>query len=496
MCWPILILPLLALGAPASPKVVLPTGVLEGAHFGSGRNGGEAFLGIPYAAPPVGDLRWKPPQPPAPWTGTREATEFGSSCPQLPAGWLPQMAWNEDCLYLNVWTPRLSASAKLPVMVWIHGGSNTAGRSQQDPLGPAFSSLGVVVVSLNYRLGPFGFLAHPVLTAESEHRSSGNYGLLDQLQALRWVHDDISRFGGDPARVTLAGQSAGAVDACLLMTSPMAAGLFQRAIMQSGECQSTLNKDLRTEEESGERLARDLGEFQKLRSASAADILSAWSGDPSLDFEAIVDGWIVPRQPATIFAEGRQLHVPVIVGSNADEATVFAQSVKTVGEYKAYLREDTGEYASQELEAYPVASDADVPVRYLQLQNDEFEYGAYSLAKATEQAGQNAYLYYFSYADTGSRSGLGAHHGEELMFLSNVFRSDWVRSRDSEALAAAMRTYWTQFIRTGNPGWPAFDSRTDQCMELGHTIRVRDIPRLAQIRILEHINQQIIHARR
>jgi len=496
MRWPILILPVLALGAPAPPKVVLPTGVLEGAHFGSGRNGGEAFLGIPYAAPPVGDLRWKPPQPPTPWTGTRKAAEFGSSCPQLPAGWLPQMAWNEDCLYLNVWTPRLSTNARMPVMVWMHGGSNTAGRSQQDPLGPAFASLSVVVVSLNYRLGPFGFLAHPALTAESEHRSSGNYGLLDQLQALCWVRDNISRFGGDPARVTLAGQSAGAVDACLLMASRMAAGLFQRAIMQSGECQSTLNKDLRTEEESGKRLARDLGSFQKLRSASAADILNAWSGDPRLDFEAIVDGWIVPRQPATIFAEGRQLHVPVLVGSNSDEATVFAHNVKTVEEYKAFLREDTGEYANKELEAYPVASDADVPARYIELQDDEFEYGAYSLAKAATAAGDKAYLYYFSWADTGSRAKLGAFHGEELMFLSGMVPDDWVRSRDMTKLAAGMRAYWVQFIRTGNPGWPAFDTRTNQCMELGRTIGIRDIPRLAQIRILERINRDIIAGRR
>ncbi len=206
-----------------SPKVSLEDGVLEGTGFGSSQNE-VAFLGIPYAAAPVGDLRWKPPQPANRWPGTRKATQFGASCPQLPATWLPELGWSEDCLYLNVWTAQLSARAKLPVIVWIHGGGNQAGRNQQDPIGPALSRLGVVVVSLNYRLGPFGFFAHPALTAESEHHSSGNYGLLDQLQALKWVRENISRFGGDPAQVTIAGQSAGAVDVCLLMASPDGGG--------------------------------------------------------------------------------------------------------------------------------------------------------------------------------------------------------------------------------------------------------------------------------
>jgi Carboxylesterase type B len=366
------------------PIVTLETGMLEGIHFGSMENEA-AFLGVPYAAPPIGELRWKPPQPVNMWTGTRKATQFGPVCPQLPAPWLPYLGGNEDCLYLNIWTTRFSLNANLPVLVFFHGGGNKAGYSQLVPLGPVLSRYDVVVVTVNYRLGPFGFFAHPALTAESEHHSSGNYGLLDQLQALKWVRENISHFGGDPGKVTVMGQSAGAVDIGLLMASPMAEGLFQRAIMESGGCQSVLNKDIRaplsynsifgTGEGAGERLANDLGivdgpdTLRKIRRVPAEKILEAWSKDRQVSFDAIVDGWIIPGQPARIFAEGKQAHVSVLVGSNADEATVFGyDDVKTVDQYKRYLEQDTGKFADQEFRAYPAASDSDVPTRYLQLQ--------------------------------------------------------------------------------------------------------------------------------
>ena len=500
--------------APANaptPTVTLTAGALAGTHFGSAQSD-VAFLGVPYAAPPVGNLRWKPPQPPREWNGTRNATQFGAACPQLPANWFQPVAWSEDCLYLNVWTPHLSTSANLPVLVYFHGGSNTQGYSQMTPLGPALSPLGVVVVSANYRLGPFGFLAHPALTAESGHHSSGNYGLLDQLQALRWVQENISRFGGDPSQVTVIGQSAGAVDICLLMSSPLAAGAFQRAIMESGECQSTLNEDIRTPipyntisgtgEGVGERLAKDLGvaggpdTLQKLRSISADQILKAWSRDQQVHFDAIVDGWVVPEQPAKIFAEGKQMHIPVMIGSNANEATVFGHGgPKTVDQYKNYLREDTGKFSDEEFRAYPAHSDADVPAQYLQLQSDTFAYGAYSLAQAMTRAGQKAYLYYFTYAETGKRAQLGAYHGEELKFLSNSFPADWGHSRDDEKLGEAIRAYWTQFAKTGNPNapglpeWPAYNARSNQWLELGRTIRLRRAG--PQLQVLEQIMQQV-----
>jgi para-nitrobenzyl esterase len=499
-------------GSSQPPIVTLKTGVLEGASFSSAPNE-VAFLGVRYAAPPVGELRWRPPQPAENWSGTRKATEFGAACPQLPAGWLQTSAWSEDCLFMNIWTTRLDADAKRPVIVYFHGGGNVNGFSQMTPLGPALSRLGVVVVSANYRLGPLGFFAHPALTAESEHHSSGNYGLLDQLQILKWVHENILQFGGDPDHVTVMGQSAGAYDVCMLMASPLATGLFLGAILQSGECQSTLIEDIRTSihysgisvagEAAGERLANDLGvangpeTLRKLRGISADQILKAWSKDQA-GFDGMVDGWVVPEQPAKVFAEGRQIHVHVIVGSNSDEATVLGNNdVKTLDEYKKYLQADAGKYADQEFHAYPAASEADVPARYLQLQNDFFAYGAYSVSRAMTHANEKAYLYYFTYSETGKRAKLGAYHGEELMFLSNVFRPDWEHNRDDENLGAIIRTYWTQFAKTGNPNavgvpeWPAYDARTDQCLDLGRTIGSRPVPHVAQLLVLEHIMKQI-----
>jgi para-nitrobenzyl esterase len=500
-----------ALGAMAAPTVTVQSGVLAGTHFGSAGNQ-VAFLGVPYAASPIGELRWRPPQPVRPWSGTRRATEFGAACPQLRASWLPYIGWKEDCLFLNIWTTRFSRSAKLPVIVYFHGGSNTAGYSQMTPLGPALSRLGVVVVSANYRLGPMGFFAHPALSAESEHHSSGNYGLLDQLQALRWVRDNISQFGGDATRVTVMGQSAGAVDICLLMASPMAAGLFDRVILESGDCQGTLNEDVRTPipynqisgsgEQAGERLANDLGvaagpgAIGKLRNIPADEILKTWSQDRKVHFDAIVDGWVVPEQPARIFAEGKQAPVAVLAGSNADEATVFGHGgPSTVAEYKEYLLRDTGEHADQEFEAYPATSDAEVSRQYLQVQTDFFAYGAYAMAQAMTHAGQKAYLYYFTYRETGKRAQLGAYHGEELQFLSDSFPADGEHSPEEKRLADAMRTFWTQFAKTGNPNvpggpeWPAYDTHLEQYLDLGNPIGIDSVP--ARIRVLGRIMQQI-----
>ncbi len=225
----------------SAPEVTTPSGVLEGIYFGPGRSDA-AFLGIPYAAPPIGNRRWQPPQPPSNWSGVRSAKQFSPSCPQLASSWWPEVACrerletSEDCLYLNVWTTSLPAATKEPVMVWIHGGGNVEGSSQLPPLAPALARKGVVVVSIEYRLGVFGFLAHPALTAESPHHSSGNYGLLDQIAALEWVRHNIAAFGGDPNSVTIFGESSGAEDVCHLLASPLAVGLFHKAILESGVC--------------------------------------------------------------------------------------------------------------------------------------------------------------------------------------------------------------------------------------------------------------------
>lgn len=479
---------------PQQLVVKAKSGTLAGTHVAS-QPDVAAFLGIPYAAPPVGKFRWKPPQPSPKWSGVRSATAFGPVCPQLPARWLKYLDGQEDCLYLNVWTTDLHPTANRPVLVYFHGGSNMAGYSQLTPLGPPFAQLGLVVVTANYRLGPFGFLALPALE-DSEHHASGNYGLMDQMQALKWVKENIGAFGGDPSQITVMGQSSGAVDICLLMTSPLAKELFQRAILESGECQDTWNEDIRvplhynfidtTGEASGERLVRDLGLSNapnladKLRQIPADEILQAWKADPGLHFDAIVDGWVVPRQPAEIFAEGKQMQIPVLVGSNADEATVFGHEQKTVSDYKKHLQEDTGEYSSEEFNLYPVSSDAEVRLRSEQLESDEFASGAYSFAAATSRASAKSYLYYFTYSDPRGR--LGAHHGEELFFLSNSFPDGWQLTNKDRELGSLMRSYWAQFVKTGDPNfrdgsqWPAFDSHSPQYLDLGGEVEPHPIP--------------------
>ena len=498
-----------AAGSCTPPIVKLSLGSVEGVELPEGA----AFAGIPYAAPPVGDLRWRPPEPAKKWSGVRKGTRFGPVCPQLPQGWLPYIPGQEDCLYLNIWTPHLPASAKLPVIVFFHGGSNTAGYSQFTPLGPPLARLGVVVVTANYRLGPFGFFAHPELTAESRHHSSGNYGLLDQIQVLHWVHENISHFGGDPGRVTIMGQSAGAVDVCMLMASPLATDLFRGAILQSGECQSGLNEDIRqpihyngiedTGEAAGERLASDLGvsngpdAAQKLRLIPVDVILKAWSHDPRVHFEAIVDGWVVPEQPAKLFAERKQAPVPILIGSNADEATVFGLGVKSLDQYKKYLQEDSGKFADQEFDAYPAASDSEVAARYLQLQNDSFAYAAYSMAVNVARSGQSAYLYYFTFAETGKRASLGAHHGLELNFLADWYPPDWEHSEGDKKLGEYMRGYWAQFAKTGDPNyrgapaWPVFNPRTDQLIELGRMVHVGTVS--PRVHTLAEVMNKVLH---
>jgi para-nitrobenzyl esterase len=419
--------------------------------------------------------------------------QYAPACPQLPAGWLPYPTWSEDCLYLNIWTPKLAPDTKLPVIVYFHGGSNRTGYSQLDPLGPALSPLGVVVVTANYRLGPFGFFAHPALTTASPHHSSGNYGILDQIQALRWVKRNITSFGGDPSRVTVMGQSSGAFDICLMMASPLARGLFQQAIMESGDCESTLIEDIRrpvpfnqvngTGEGNGGKLAVDLGvaagpgAIQKLRSMPATTVLNTWSHHPELSFDAIVDGWVIPDQPARIFAEDRQARIPVLVGSNADEATVFGPGPATTSAYWKYLRADAGRWAQREFRLWPASSDAEVPGQYLNLQNASFGFGAWSMARAMARIGEPAYLYRFTWADGGQRAKLGACHGEELYFLSDTFPRNWTYVEGQEKFGQRVRQYWTNFARSGDPGsaglpaWPAFTPHSNGVLELGRSIQ-------------------------
>ena len=307
--------------------------------------GGATFKGIPFAQPPVKELRWREPQPVQPWKGIRDATKFSAACIQPPLGtgrFLKPLALlygavydpapikiSEDCLYLNIWTPDRPAKKPTPVMVWIHGGSNVIGSGSDSVYdGASLARKGVLVVTINYRLGVFGSLAHPELTRESPHHASGNYGLQDQIAALQWVHQNIAKFGGDPKSVTVFGESAGSTDTGMLLCSPLAVGLFQRVILESGPVLSLSHHPAPLEqgEQFGEKLAASLGSHGKsLRDSSPEEVQTAFAEVTAKAANPVfvVDGWLLRETPARIFAEGRQMPVDMMIGNNGREITVF-----------------------------------------------------------------------------------------------------------------------------------------------------------------------------
>jgi para-nitrobenzyl esterase len=507
----------------SGPIVAIDSGVLEGVPFGSTRDE-MMFLGIPFAAPPIGERRWKPPQPVEKWQVTRKANRYGGDCfeaedphsddltKEMVQTVDPYFTYrhDEDCLYLNVWTtnlPQDHSGGELPVMVWIHGSGQAA---QFLSAGPTLARKGIVFVSINYRTGPLGFMAHPALTAESQHHASGNYGILDLIAALEWIQRNISKFGGDPARVTIFGESSGGMMVCFLMSSPLAQGLFQQAIMESLGCADTISPELKassnyeggvgTAEEIGLRLMRDLGiapgpdVLAKLRAKSPKEITDVADHDGSINFdiESVIDGWVLPEQPATIFARGQQAKLPVIVGSNADEGTTVVEETlhasPTLASYKAFLKSEfvSDATADEIFRLYPATSDADARAAFIAFDTDyEFGNSVHVIATDMADGGQKTWFYYFSYpARAKFYEGLGAFHGIELKFLSGWFYpSRWGKpSAEDKKLVDLMTGYWTNFARTGDPNgpnlphWPVYDPKVDMVLEIGHEVKLRPTP--------------------
>lgn len=485
------------------------------------------FLGVPYALPPTGDRRWKPPSPRKAWNGVYKANAFAAACPQPPGSvhvaseeineyaealsYYNNFRTSEDCLYLNVWTTHLAAEHKIPVMVWIHGGGGFSGNSWTPPFGPTLARKGVVVVSIGFRIGALGNTAHPALTAESPHHASGNYGTLDQIAALRWVQRNISAFGGDPGNVTVFGQSDGGNKVCVLMASPLARGLFHRAILESGQRTDVLSPDLKrslryegnfdggTAEDAGLQLVRDLKiedgptVLAKLRKKTADEIIKA-SHSLDLFSNSTVDGWVLPEQPAFTFRDGRQAKVPVIVGSTDDEMANLYNSQTdpgTVTAYKQSLQWPRYVFRARELfKLYPAATDLEAIAAFKALGTDDSGHGADYFARDMARAGQQTYLFYFTYPSKRMR---GAAHGAELKFISGFFRkSSWGAPSDEDLkLADVMSTYWTRFARTGDPNgdgtpkWPAYDSMSDLCLQIGRTVRPTPVPRANKYKVLD-----------
>jgi para-nitrobenzyl esterase len=461
--------------------------------------GVRVFKGIPYASAPVGMLRWKPPQPAASWTGVRDALSYGAECPQTqyPGASVyirPLQPQSEDCLFLNVWTTA-SAGDERPVLVWIHGGALTKGSGISDVRdGVPLAKKGVVLVSMNYRLGALGYLAHPELTAESPQKASGNYGVLDQIAALTWVQKNISAFGGDPARVTIGGESAGSWSVNTLVASPLAKGLFIRAVGASGGRFSRtphLTDDRGSQissEKVGLAFAKTLGaaSLAEMRALSAATIAAA-----AVRTQETVDGWVLPDEIRTIFAEKRHHNVPVIVGSNADEMTSLgggANAPATLEEFRKRIAQQYGELAPQFEEAYGVRTERDIVPALLAAGRDTtFSSHMRTWARMTTAAGSKAYLYYFAYQPPHPRAKeLRAFHASEIPYVFNVVPSSDPReagfayTERDYALAKTMSDYWVNFITTGSPNgqglteWPAYDVEREPYLEFGNSVAVKN----------------------
>ncbi len=479
-------------GQNPSETVLLDSGPVAGRV----EDGVWRYLGIPYAAAPVGALRWEPPQPVAPWTRVRDAAAYGASCPQ--SGPL-EAASNEDCLYLNVWTPARKAGDKLPVMVWIHGGGfNFGAASQPEYDGRTLARQGVVVVTLNYRLGPLGFLVHPALAGASGQGQSGNYGLLDQIEALKWVRRNIAAFGGDPKLVTIFGQSAGSRSVSLLMLSPLSKGLFQRAIAQSGGpiigseyLSPAFNGDMAGVSRMGEELSVRLGCDKApdilacLRAKPAMDVVKAADCrtsifDDGLLFAPVFDGRVLPRDPVAVFAKGRQHNVPMIVGSTGNEGNAYLRGEQglTRAKYEAFLKARFGKDTGEALAMFPVAGDADVPQaidRFITVAVNAQP--ARYVARAMEHGRSPAYLYRFTRRpDTARARELGAFHGVDLAYVfGNMTQADGYTALD-EALSRQMMAYWVNFARTGDPNgsglpeWPTYKAASGLNLEFAGEI--------------------------
>ncbi len=461
------------------PVATVAEGRLRGTLEGDLR----VFRNIPYALPPVGERRWRPPEPPASWTGTRDAAAFGPRCvqPPLPPTSLyysPIEAMSEDCLSLNLWSPTDATNA--PVIVWIHGGSLRIGGSAE-PLydGAAFARRGIVFVSINYRLGVFGWMAHPELSAESPQSASGNYGLLDQIQALRWVRDNIAAFGGDTGNVTIMGESAGALSVTYLLASPMARGLFHKAIAQSTNLRNMPElRDAAYGLPSGEQIGTNFAASSGARSlaelrAMDAEALTRAAQQAHFPSQGVVDGWTLTRQLVDTFDAAAQAQVPLMTGFTSGEMRAGLVPLPPVPAsarvYEQAIARRYGDRAPAFLALYPAS---DVRESMLAVLRDAvFGWSSERLARRYAAAGLPAYLYLFDRCDPASRArDLCAFHASELPYLFGqtgpgaTLPPEWPRldGREDAALSRAMMDYWTSFARSGTPtspqgpDWPSY----------------------------------------
>jgi len=446
------------------------------------------YKGIPYAAPPVGALRWKPPQPAQSWEGVKAMKLFGASSLSPGEDSESGETMSEDCLFLNIWTPAKKSDEKLPVMFWIHGGGFTSGSGNLSA-GSVLTKRGVLLVSINYRLGPMGFFAHPLLSEESDNGISGNYGILDMISALEWVQKNISGFGGDPGNVTIFGESAGGAAVYILSSSDLTKELFHKTIAESPWVNdmsiSPLKKPAFSRESveaTGIRMAEmlcDSGEvtLEKLRDINAADLVNQTGEGYRLP--AAIDGYVMKENPAILFAKGLQQSRPYMAGSNTDEGTMFSWGAMdmTLDAYQAGVKKAYKEYSDKMLELYPATKQEEVYDAVNQSINDTwFAQPSRWMTKHMSRVNEDSYLYHFAHTNLWWPAG-GSSHAAELAFVFGSAEPE-NEAPSVQYLSGSMMSYWTNFAKTGDPNgedlpvWPRYTLEEDQNIRLDTTITV------------------------
>jgi para-nitrobenzyl esterase len=476
--------------------------VIEGTLQGTSEDGLTVFRGVPFAAPPVGELRWRAPQPAAKWDGIRQADKFA---PGPIQGGNPPSGKSEDCLYLNIWTPAKTSGDRIPVLVWIYGGGFGAGAtSERNYSGENLAKKGVVLVSIAYRVGQLGFLAHPELSSENSNKVSGNYGLLDMIAGLQWVKKNISAFGGDPNKVTIFGESAGGIAVSMLCASPLAKGLFQGAISQSGGSFGPPRpttfpgenlKRLHDAEASGEAYSKSAGvsSIAELRKISA-DKLPAGRG---LGMSwPIIDGWVIPDDQYKLYSAGKFNDTPILVGYNSDEGASFSPP-KTPEEYISGVKTRYGKFAEDLIKAYP-AGTTTVPKTARDLARDAaFGWHTWIWARLQSQKGKSkAFYYYFDqhpdYPADSPRAGSGSPHGQDVAFVfQHLNPSGPQTTKTDQEISEAMATYWTNFAKNGDPSgkglpvWPSFSDTNPVVMYFSQTPHTGPVPSQESLKVLD-----------
>ena len=486
-------------------KTHVEPGDIEGVH----ENGLGVFKAIPYAAPPVGDLRWRDPQPAKPWTGVYKADKFGPWPPQPTRPGLTKDMMSEDCLYLGIATPATSVNDNLPVMVWIHGGGFKTEYYGGD-LWQYLAKRGVVVVSIEYRTGALGFMAHPELSKESANGHSGNYGLLDQIFALKWVQRNIKNFGGDPSKVTIFGESAGAISCSMLCASPLAKGLFHRVISQSGGSfapyadaprSNITGSTQRIAEQQGVEAMKILKKksIKQMRQVDAYDIVS----NNQINCWPCVDGYVITDDQYRLYERGEYNDVPVIAMSNSDEGVLFVYGEVKSDAVKQQAKMMFGNLADEALKVYPANTNDEAFHANCDLFRDlAFAWPSYAWAKLQNKNGKSpAYLAYLAQPSTRSFSGdprrRGVSHVDDILYINGEFLTQPEKYPTEAALSEMIQQYWINFAKTGNPNgkglpyWPAFDESKPTTMQFSNGASLVDLPNADKIHFIDKVIKDV-----